>query len=294
MNVSTISRKPGSRVTAIITAMPEEAAALRAALRDVRKVHDVDEARAQPASIHVRGRVGRKPGHRKMVRGQLGRSAVALAITGDGERNASVHAERMFAALHGEVERLLIIGVAGALNPGLRAGDLVVADEVRAEAGGDTTTLLGDRAWALHAARHAGAKHGVALSALSIADTASEKQRLLSLCNAAGRPCIVDLESFAYAREAEKRGVPWLVLRAISDTADESLPEVLNRSRDAGGAVLRSRVLRSLLTDPRPLPKLLLLSRRVARASVLLANATAAVVSHLLPTVVDQQTVRSS
>ena len=300
MNVSTISPKPGSRITAVITAMPEEAAALRAALRDVREVpgqhgQNARDALHQPGRIEHLGRHSHGP--RTLVRGRLGSTALVLAVSGDGELNAREHAAHLFAVLHGEIERLLILGVAGALSPALHVGDLIVADEVRAEAGGKA--LYGDHQWAERAEQLARAKHiagrasvqrGVALSARCIADTAHEKQRLLSLCNAAGKPCSVDLESFAYASAAETHCVPWLVLRAISDTADESLPEVLNRSRDAGGAVLRSRVLRSLLTDPRPLPKLLRLQRRVSRASVLLAGATAAVVSHPLPPAADEPT----
>ena len=44
-----------------------------------------------------------------------------------------------------------------------------------------------------------------------------------------GGAAVVDLESAAYAEAADDAGVPWLVLRAVADTADESLPAVARR-----------------------------------------------------------------
>jgi nucleoside phosphorylase len=203
----------------------------------------------------------------------------------------------LFACLElaGGIERLLILGVAGALSPWLRVGDLVAAHEVRAEPGGDL--LRGDRAFADVAVRCANALPSVAVSSASIADTREEKARLLALsqvgvADANGMDhvdnkdlgmriaAVVDLESFAYAAAAQRAAVPWLILRTVSDTADEAIPGLLNRSRDAGGSVQRSRVVRGLLTDPRPLPNLLRLRQRVARASERLAQAAAAVLAN--------------
>jgi nucleoside phosphorylase len=261
MTESTSSAPLGSRVTAILSAMPEEAVAVRALLRNVRSLKGL------PNSWH----------------GQLGHRHVVLAVTGDGERKAREGAAQLFAALSGRIDRLLILGVSGALSPWLRVGDLVVAREVRAEVGG--SPIQGDRALADVAIHCANALPSVAVSSANIADTREEKQRLLAfsqveLKTAERTAAVVDLESFAYAAAAEKAAVPWLILRAISDTADEAIPPLLNRSRDAGGSVQRSRVARGLLTDPMLLPKLLTLRKRVARASEQLAQAAAAVLGH--------------
>ena len=51
----------------------------------------------------------------------------------------------------------------------------------------------------------------------------------------------------AYAAAAQAAAIPWIVLRAVSDRADEALPALLNRCRNDGGAVNRSRVLRGVL-----------------------------------------------
>ena len=58
-----------------------------------------------------------------------------------------------------------------------------------------------------------------------------------------GGAAVVDLESAAFVEAADEAGVPWLVLRAVADTADESLPAWLDRCRDANGAIRRARVV---------------------------------------------------
>jgi hypothetical protein len=88
----------------------------------------------------------------------------------------------------------------------------------------------------------------------------------------------VDLESAAYARAAVEAGVPWLCLRAISDTAEEALPALLNRCRDGGGAVQRGRVARGLLKEPGAVPALLSLRQRVRRCAGVLARAAQALI----------------
>src|SRR5581483_8501759 len=75
-----------------------------------------------------------------------------------------------------------------------------------------------------------------------------------------------------YAAAAAAAGIPWLVVRAVSDTASEALPALLNRSRDDGGAVRRSSVVRGLLGDPGALPVLMSLRRRVRDGAEALAR----------------------
>jgi hypothetical protein len=71
---------------------------------------------------------------------------------------------------------------------------------------------------------------------------------------------------------ATRAGLPWLVLRAVSDTAADSVPALLNQSRDDGGAVRRGSVVRGLLTNPGALLPLLALRERVRTCADLLAQ----------------------
>jgi nucleoside phosphorylase len=244
----------GEASTAIVAAMDEEIAPLRARLAGAR-------------TSRVNGMA--------VTRGRLGRLPVTIAVTGDGARNA----RRGVAALLGTlpVARLVVVGVAGALTPELRVAHLIVGASVLDERDGGVRRS--DAALAEIFVRSAGARAGVVVTGTRIADTAPEKSRLAALAEAAVRdgapspPAVVDLESSLFMAEAARARVPAVVLRAICDTASEALPAVLNRSRDDGGAVRRSRVILGLATAPRVLPRLLLLRARVAVCARALARA---------------------
>jgi adenosylhomocysteine nucleosidase len=233
--------------------MPEELAPLRAQLREV--------GRWRTAGTEI-------------VTGDLGGVQVALAVTGDGDRNAREGIAAVLSAV--PVRRLLLIGVAGALRPGLLVGALVAAESVLREG---AATLHADPALVALASRCTAARVGVAVTAGRIADTPTEKRRLWELAATPDAPVVVDLESAGFAEVASGAGVPWLCLRAISDTAEEGLPALLNRSRDDGGAVRRGRVLRGLLAEPHALPALLSLRSRVRQCAAVLATAAHALVT---------------
>jgi hypothetical protein len=72
-----------------------------------------------------------------------------------------------------------------------------------------------------------------------------------------------------------------LVLRAVSDTAAQSIPALLNRSRDAGGSVSRTRVVTGLLANPGALRPLLALREQVRSCAVPLAQAAARLLAGL-------------
>jgi adenosylhomocysteine nucleosidase len=240
-------------VTGVVAAMEEEIADLRSRL---------DGARAMPlAGAHV-------------TLGWIGAGRVVLAVTGDGERNARRGLSALLASQR--VTRLVVAGVAGGLSPDLDAGALVIASRVINQADGDVRTA--DPALVDIAARASGARRGVAVTATRIADTAEEKRRLLAMAlaipDSTAKPvAVVDLESAIFAAVASGAGVPWTVLRAVSDTAADSIPSLLNRSRDDGGAVRRGRVAWGLLTAPGALLPLLALRERVRTCAGHLAQA---------------------
>ena len=202
--------------------------------------------------------------------GRLDGREVKIAVTGDGALNARAGAEALLAG--GPVRALLVLGVSGALTPALATADLVVGVRVRDEEGRAHDAA---DAQAATLAQATGGRPALVMSAHRIADTIQEKQRLarLAATEADGRPAVVDLESAAYVAAAVRAGVPWMVLRAVSDTAGEALPAILNRSADAGGSVSRARVLRGLFSDPGALPHLLSLRKRVAQCGEVLARA---------------------
>jgi nucleoside phosphorylase len=233
---------------AVVAAMPEELAPLVARARETRVLSDRSPFKLQAARLVDR--------------------SVALVVTGDGARNARLGVEALGAAV--AVDGLVVVGVAGAATSDLRPGALVVADEVQAEAG---ASFLADPAIVERAVRRAGARAAHVVSATAIADSPERKRDLAARAGAAGAPVAVDLESATYVAAAARMGVPWTVLRVISDAADEALPALLNQARDDGGAVKRGAVALRLLGSPGALPVLLRLRARVRDAGEQLADA---------------------
>lgn len=94
-------------------------------------------------------------------------------------------------------ERVILAGLAGGLNPELEVGDVLVQGEA-----------------------DDGIRRGVIFTADEIVDT-SEKKR--ELRERTGADC-VDLETRPIAEVCLRRLIPFVSLRAISDTAVEDLP----------------------------------------------------------------------
>jgi adenosylhomocysteine nucleosidase len=262
------SRASGDEpITGIVAAMDEEVAGFRARIIG-----------ARPASVDGA----------QVTLGWLEAKRVVLVVTGDGERNARRGLAALLAA-H-PVSRIIVVGVAGGLSTNLDVGALVIGERVVGEADGRVHGA--DPALVDAAALACGGRRGVVVSAARIADTVDEKRRLLLMANAmmtaqattaanvegdrpAVVPAVVDLESAAFAAAATRAGIPWVVLRAVTDTAADSIPALLNRSRDDGGAVRRGSVVRRLLTNPRALLPLLALRERVRTCAGTLAHAVA-------------------
>jgi len=256
-------------VTAIVSPLPAELAAVRAATA-------VERTATARGSGLGRGL--------DLAFGRLGGAPVVLAATGDGARSAAHGLAALLDAT--AVGRLLVLGVAGGLTPGLAPGDLVaarrtvVAGEGAREGSPETA---GDPGW-LAAAVACGAVAGMAVTSSRILITPAEKRAALDALaarGAAGRgasrwdgPATVDLVSAVYARLAAARGIPFLVVRAVIDAADEELPLDFNRCRREDGGVDEARVVRMALWKPQVWGTLAELRRRLRRAALGLARLT--------------------
>jgi nucleoside phosphorylase len=233
-------------VVGIVAALPEEASPLRSRLLGARRL-----SLGLPLALH----------------GQLAGHSTALVVTGDGERSARQGIEALLERM--TLERLLVIGVSGALTSDLGPGALVVAESVRGAAG----SFHADADQVRAAVRRCGARPARMITSAQIADSPAERARLLRVFSDAPTPAAVDLESAVFVEAAVGRRIPWLVLRSISDTAVEHLPSLLNRSRGEDGGIRRGNLLRGLLLEPATLPTLLSLRWRVGRCAQVLAAA---------------------
>ena len=119
-----------------------------------------------------------------------------------------------------KLEEVISIGYAGALDPSLEIGDLVVADQV-VEAGFSRTDG-GLKSYSLHKEvlnTIAGGPGKTLLTVDRIAATPEEKKLLRDQYSAVA----VDMETSALAAEAQARKLSFISVRAITDTADQEL-----------------------------------------------------------------------
>lgn len=232
----------------VVAAMPEEVARI------------LPPAASSPRSAVVTCGFGGRP--------------IAIAVTGEGDVCAARGIHRALAQVRPSA--VVAIGFSGALRTGLEPGALIVAAEVRRQR--DTFAASGPAM--RRAAELTGARPGVVITHQHVLTAARDKARLAATLPAAcALPAVVDLESASYVAAAVRARLPWLVLRAVSDLADESLPRILGRCRDARGAMRRRAIVgRSLLT-PWIWPALWKLQRRSRVAAESLAAGVEALVA---------------
>ena len=165
---------------------------------------------------------------------------MVIAATGVGPRNAARAADPLCAEARPEL--LVGAGVAGALSEDLGVGDIFVARRVL-DAAGDAPPP--DPQLTARASAMPGSRTGTLVSVERPLVTVSEKAVWGAQVDA---PAAVDMESAAWARAAAEHGIPYVVIRAVSDGARDELPGYLSRCMDRHGGIRRWRA-------PRPDPR---------------------------------------
>jgi adenosylhomocysteine nucleosidase len=138
-------------------------------------------------------------------------------------------------------------GLCGGLDPRLRPGDLILGTEIGSGDGAVRT----DRAvtsWL--AQRLADAGMQVVAERLSAADaplvTAKAKAELRRASGAAA----VDMESLTAGRFALKQRIPFVILRALADPAERSLPPLVLKAVNSHGGINVAAVIGELIRSP--------------------------------------------
>jgi adenosylhomocysteine nucleosidase len=146
------------------------------------------------------------------------------------------------------VSALVSFGVAGGLCPTLDAGDLILADHVILP---DGRSVAADTAWIRLARQRLGKTgHKTVIGPVAASDrllaTPAEKRRLSELSGGIAG----DMESGAVAAVAHEAGLPFLVVRAVSDSATRILPRVARVPlRPCGGLSIGS-IAHALVAAP--------------------------------------------
>ena len=172
-------------------------------------------------------------------------SEAALLPKGTRTLVSGANAERLatlLATQGDDITAVLSFGIAGGLDPALQPGDLVAATRIRATTG----AWPADMAWAAWLARATAARLGVLAGAATAAADPAAKKALWAMTGALA----VDMESQQAAAFAAKRGLPFAALRAVADTAEETLPRAALVGLTADGRPAPLKVLLALARNP--------------------------------------------
>ena len=190
---------------------------------------------------------------------ELGERRWLLVANGPGSRLAGEAVRE--AAARERLDAVVSTGFCGALDPRLQAGDIYVANRVVTQGGSSFPAAIPRGA--------EGVESGTLWSVDRVIRTAEEK-RALRAATAAG---VVDMESLALGDFAQRSGLPFYCVRAVTDTAEESFGQDWNAMRGADGRFQRGRIaLAAMLRPWTRVPELIHWWRRSRTASAALGR----------------------
>uniref|UniRef100_UPI0035CAC51D phosphorylase family protein n=1 Tax=uncultured Sphingomonas sp. TaxID=158754 RepID=UPI0035CAC51D len=209
--------------------------------------------------------------------------AGVVVVAGGGD---AARLERALEAAVAGATVMLSCGVAGALDPALRAGDVIVGElnptsfpgegrgPVEASKVSERSATLQPPSLPSPDLRRGSAfvgwlrsslpeaHHGTIAGADTIIVSTAEKAALYAATGAIA----VDMESHIAARVAARHNLPFAILRTISDSADHVLPPAALVGMNSDGNIALGAILSSLARNPAQLPALIRTGRDAGAA----------------------------
>jgi adenosylhomocysteine nucleosidase len=178
-----------------------------------------------------------------------------LALSGIGRAAASAAAQALVDA---GVSALMSFGMAGGLDPELKPGSVVIPCEVLSS---DGARYAASRVWREQVAAAisplCAVTEGNLLTSSHAIETPADKVAAFRDTGAAA----VDMESAAVAEIAAKHNLPFIAVRAIVDTAADTLPRAVVAASRVG-RVRFARLIGGLILAPREIVGLIRLAQR--------------------------------
>ncbi|HHT9110005.1 MAG TPA: phosphorylase family protein [Candidatus Brocadiaceae bacterium] len=185
---------------------------------------------------------------------------VMLVQTGIGKKVSDV-IQRL--SKYVRIQLMVSSGFAGSVNPGVRVGDLVIGkdvlstsqdafeEEIVIDSSLTCDASVADIAVKLQHSDGYQAHCGDILTVNKVIQKSSTKKHI-GICTSA---IAVDMESFVIAERAHAMGIPFVVIRSISDGVDEDL-EMCENMVTEGGNINILAAMREVVTKPHHLPYL--------------------------------------
>jgi len=202
---------------------------------------------------------------------EIGGAEVGVVLTGAGSRQAALAVSKVSWGEPDTMQFCISSGLAGALKPDYRVGQVLAARTIVAEsapAGASGRMMESSAALVSFAAECGAILVDRFYSAERAIATAHEKRHLAesSGCDA------VEMESFQVLFKARTDGIPAVAIRSISDAVDEDMPLDMNEVFTERGEVSIPRVLGQVALRPQSLPGLVRLGRNSKQAAESLAK----------------------
>jgi adenosylhomocysteine nucleosidase len=218
--------------------------------------------RSELKAVVRAGRLARTSGEQPFSHeGTVGAWTVSAAVIGMGPSGARLATERILAM--GPFEHVMLVGIAGGLDPALPVGSLIVPHQVRLYPDGPV--------YRAHPLPSRQAEGGL-MTTDGLLSAEPVWRAILE-----GGFGAVDMEAAGVAEACESAGVDWSVYRGISDRPDENIvDQAVFALSKADGQPDFLAVGRYLVRDPRRLRSLVYLGRSLGRATGVAAAAAVA------------------
>jgi adenosylhomocysteine nucleosidase len=178
-----------------------------------------------------------------------------LAVSGIGLAAAAAAATALVEA---GASALMSFGLAGALDPTLEPGAVVLPKELLA---GDGRRYSADANWRERVAAELRSSHAVNEGDLLTSDGAIDTPERKAAAFHGTGAVAVDMEGAAVAEIAAKNRLPFIAVRVIVDAAADRLPPAVIAASRAGRVKI-ARLVLGVAASPLEIPLLLRLARR--------------------------------
>lgn len=190
---------------------------------------------------------------------------LSLYVCGIGPDNAEVACN---ALLDAKINYLVSWGTAGALNPDLKSGDIIIPDRIMNDA---KSSFACDVEWRNHIIHNLDQSQvnvfGGTIYSTNKVFTPDDKKRIRTQTQAIA----VDMESARIASIADKASIPFIAIRTIVDESTMHIPQSILKNIDEYGQAKFSKLSYSLFTHPRDIPMIYQLGRSMQKANKSLA-----------------------